>query len=56
MKTAWFLILLWITVIVGWCMNIYQLTQMGGEVTSKFILKVVGIFVVPLGSILGLFN
>ncbi len=48
---------LWITVIVGWCMNIYQITQMyDGGLTAKFAFKIVGVLVFPLGALLGLIN
>jgi hypothetical protein len=57
MKTVLFTIALWLTVIVGWCMNIYQLTQMyDGGLTAKFVFKIVGVFVFPLGSLLGFIN
>lgn len=40
---------------VGWVLNIYQLIQVGlsSELTVMLGLKFVGIFVAPLGSILG---
>ena len=57
MKTALFLICLWVTVIIGWCMNIYQITQMyDGGLTAKFAFKIVGVLVFPLGALLGLIN
>jgi hypothetical protein len=50
-------ITLFITVVVGWCMNIYQITQMyDGGLTAKFAFKIVGVLVFPLGAFLGLFN
>lgn len=38
--------------VFGWVMNIHQLIYMN-EITTMFILKVVGIFVFPLGVVLG---
>ena len=40
---------------VGWVLNIYQLIKVGlsSELTVMLGLKFVGIFVAPLGSILG---
>lgn len=40
---------------VGWALNIYQLIKVGlsSELTTMLGLKFVGIFVAPLGSILG---
>jgi hypothetical protein len=41
---------------IGWCMNAYHLfTMIGQPVGTEFILRIVGIFVAPLGSIMGLF-
>lgn len=53
--------LLWIaiaiTMITGWCMNIYQITQMyNGGLTAKFVFKIVGVLVFPLGALLGFIN
>ena len=53
--------LLWIALaiamIIGWCMNIYQITQMyDGGLTAKFAFKIVGVFVFPLGTLLGFIN
>lgn len=54
---ALFWLALGISIIVGWGMNIYQLvTSHDNGLTAKFVLKVVGIFVVPLGSLLGFIN
>jgi predicted lipid-binding transport protein (Tim44 family) len=42
--------------IVGWIMNIAAIVKIIDlPVTGMFILRCVGIFVAPLGSILGLF-
>lgn len=52
---AW--IVLAVTIIVGWCMNIYQITQMyDNGITAKFVFKVIGVFVFPLGGLLGIIN
>ena len=57
MKTVIFLLCLWLTVITGWCMNIYQITQMyDGGLTAKFAFKIVGVLVFPLGALLGFIN
>lgn len=53
--------LIWITIaitmIVGWFMNIYQITQMyDGGLTAKFAFKIVGVLVFPLGALLGFIN
>ena len=50
-------ILAWLAVIIGWCMNIYQITQMyDGGLTAKFAFKIVGVLVFPLGALLGFIN
>ena len=53
--------LLWIaiavTMITGWAMNVYQITQMyDGGLTAKFAFKIVGVLVFPLGALLGFIN
>lgn len=47
---------IWVTAAVGWGMNIYKLISMlGGEVTTWFIARVIGVIFAPLGSVLGFF-
>lgn len=53
--------LLWVaivaTMITGWAMNVYQITQMyDGGLTAKFAFKIVGVLVFPLGALLGFIN
>jgi hypothetical protein len=53
--------LLWIAIVVtmitGWAMNVYQITQMyDGGLTAKFAFKIVGVLVFPLGALLGFIN
>jgi len=59
MKMAGFIILaVWILSIIGWVMNIVKLLSFGGAVAAMGILevlRVVGIFVAPLGAVLGYF-
>lgn len=50
--------LVWITVVVGgiigWVLNIIKLVGMvDGEITTMFVLRIVGIFAAPLGAVLG---
>lgn len=57
MTLALAVILAWLAVIIGWCMNIYQITQMyDGGLTAKFAFKIVGVLVFPLGALLGFIN
>jgi hypothetical protein len=39
--------------IYGYIMNIVALFHSTGDITGQFILRIVGIFIAPLGSILG---
>lgn len=51
-------ITLWLCIIIGWIINVVGVCKMaaaGAAVTTFFILKCIGIFVFPLGAILGLF-
>lgn len=52
---GYYLTLLVITIaaIIGWVMNIITLWHMDGELTAKFILRVVGIFIPVVGAVLG---
>lgn len=51
-----FFILLIVSAIFGYVLNIVKMVgAIGGEVTAIFIARCVGIFVAPLGSILGFF-
>lgn len=39
---------------VGWILNIIELVQSaGGNVTGMFVLRAIGIFIPPLGAVLG---
>jgi hypothetical protein len=53
--TAVFTILaIWLVGLIGWIMNIIAIwNTMDNTVTAKFVLRVVGIFVAPIGAILG---
>ena len=45
---------LWIAAIVGWVMNIVALYHMTfGTITGELVLRCVGIFVAPIGSVMG---
>lgn len=53
-------IFLWVvmiaTAIAGWVINIVKLIGMSIDtITIELILRFIGIFIVPLGSIMGLF-
>jgi len=52
MTSAIAIIGLWAIVLVGWVLNIIQLVNNTYAVTM-FVLKIVGIFVAPLGAVLG---
>ena len=42
-----------IAAIYGYIANIVALFHSTGDITGQFILRIVGIFIAPLGSILG---
>ena len=45
-----------IALAVGWVMNVVTIAHVMAEpITGMFVLRVVGIFVVPLGGVLGYF-
>ena len=39
--------------IIGWVLNIVTIAHSTGEISGMLVLRVIGIFVAPLGSILG---
>ena len=41
--------------VVGWCINVYELVTYTGGIDVEFVLRVIGLFVAPLGAIMGLF-
>ena len=45
--------ILGILAIAGWILNIVALTQMSEGFSGMFIVRIIGIFVAPMGSILG---
>ena len=48
------IVTLYAVMIAGWIMNIMTLwNTMDGPLTAKMIVRIAGIFVFPLGSILG---
>ena len=54
--TELFVLILVVAGIVGWLANVFKLVDMlDGPVTAMFIARIVGVFMAPLGSILGVF-
>jgi hypothetical protein len=48
------IIVIWAFMIAGWVMNIMSLwNTMDGPLTAKIVVRIAGIFVFPLGAILG---
>ena len=51
------MVLVWIVIVlvgfVGWGMNIYKISQVCCDVSGMLVIRVVGIFVAPLGAVLG---
>ncbi len=50
-----FIIILAILVAIGWVMNVIDLVRWNADITAEFIIRVAGIFVPPLGAIMGWF-
>lgn len=47
-------VFVWMAALIGWFMNIYKFIGMfGEEITTRFIVRCVGIFFAPLGAVLG---
>jgi hypothetical protein len=45
---------LWVAAVIGWIMNIFTLYHMSFEtITGELIVRIIGIFVAPVGAILG---
>lgn len=60
MKKIGFMILLYIAIflvaLVGWVMNIVDIFHSNfSNITGELVLRIVGIFIAPLGYIMGLF-
>lgn len=53
MKLFAALFILWAAAIAGWVMNIVALVHLTSFTSGMAVLRVIGIFVAPLGAILG---
>ena len=50
------ILVVFIAGIVGWVMNLADLVGMfGASIDAEFVLQLVGLFVAPLGAVLGYF-
>lgn len=48
--------LLGIVCVIGWVWNIIKIIGlMGGDITTEIVVRCIGVFVAPLGAILGYF-
>ena len=50
-----FLILICILLVIGWVMNIIDLYHMNAIMTGEGVIRIIGIFLAPVGSIMGWF-
>ena len=49
-------LLVWVVCIVGWILNCVAIANTYMlDITGMFILRIVGIFIFPLGAVLGIF-
>ena len=54
--TAIAILIVFFAGVVGWVMNIAELIGMiGASLDAEFVLRLVGVFVAPLGAVLGYF-
>ena len=54
------IVLVWVAVVIGWSMNIYSIVVVlwvDGPITitGMLVLRIVGIFLAPIGAVLGYF-
>lgn len=57
LTTALLTIAVFLTMSIGWCMNLYQIVHMyDSGITAKFVFKVIGVFAFPIGALLGFIN
>jgi hypothetical protein len=51
-----FVLVVWLLGVIGWIMNLITIANSSFDViTGMLVLRVVGVFVAPLGAILGYF-
>lgn len=49
-------VVIWLAGVVGWCLNIYKIIGSDfGMLTGMLVARIIGVFVAPLGAILGFF-
>lgn len=49
-----FIIVLWVAALVGWVLNLIEIIKIVNEpIAGMFVLRCIGIFVAPLGAVLG---
>jgi hypothetical protein len=49
-----FVILLWLAAVIGWIINVFRIIGgLNDPINGMFIFRIVGVFVAPLGAILG---
>ena len=52
-------ILVWLTIVIGWVLNVYQVVvglmalPLIAQISGMLVLKIVCIFVFPVGAVLG---
>ena len=51
-----FAVFIWVSGVVGWIINLIQIVyHLNDPITKLWVLRIIGAFLAPLGSILGLF-
>lgn len=46
--------IVWLTLTVGWVMNLFKIFGENNE-TLEVVVRIIGLFIAPVGSLLGLF-
>ena len=56
-STGFLYVVFWVGVVVGWVMNVMYLIRLESltPLTGELAMRLIGIFIVPLGGIMGLF-
>lgn len=48
------LLAIWFLIFIGWVLNVIEIWHtVDNPITAKFVLRVVGIFIAPIGAVLG---
>jgi hypothetical protein len=49
------LLVVLVAALIGWCMNVYKIIGLGIDNIGEIVVRVIGVFLPPLGALLGFF-